>query len=446
MARLPQVGGDSGNWGAILNDFLSQSFTPDGFLKTNTVGAPQITDGSISEAKLDSALADKVNAIGSGGAVSSVNGETGDVVITKNDLALGNVNNTSDATKNTATATLTNKDLTSGTNTFPTFNQNTTGSAATLTTSRTIQTNLSSTSSASFNGSTDITPGVTGTLGVSNGGTGRVTATTPYGIIAAGTTATGSQQTIAPGTSGHFLKSAGGSSLASFSAIDQADVTNLSTDLSSLSTAISDKQDTLTSGTNIKTVNGEDLLGSGNLTVGDVSGPASTVNEAIAVFDGTTGKLIKRQSGAYINSGNALTINTIVMTSSTDGIKSNANSGVTRMHGGLLNNGAAIVLGGSTNATIPNTGYLRVGASSYALRWNESLIDTLVPIATVTPTDPTHVTTKAYVDSIQTGAMGTVVHGATASTARPTGYTIVTWIGSIQPTNALTNDIWIYKA
>lgn len=54
----------------------------------------------------------------------------------------------------------------------PTLNQNTTGSAATLTTARTIQTNLASTSSASFNGSANITPGVTGTLPASNGGTG----------------------------------------------------------------------------------------------------------------------------------------------------------------------------------------------------------------------------------------------------------------------------------
>lgn len=35
-------------------------------------------------------------------------------------IGLGNVDNTSDSTKNSATATLTNKDLTSGTNTFPT--------------------------------------------------------------------------------------------------------------------------------------------------------------------------------------------------------------------------------------------------------------------------------------------------------------------------------------
>ena len=57
----------------------------------------------------------------------------------------------------------------------PTLNQNTTGSAATLTTSRTFQTNLASTSTASFNGSANVTPGVTGTLPVANGGTGSPT-------------------------------------------------------------------------------------------------------------------------------------------------------------------------------------------------------------------------------------------------------------------------------
>ena len=53
----------------------------------------------------------------------------------------------------------------------PTLNQSTTGSAATLTTSRTFQTNLASISTASFNGSANVTPGVTGTLPVANGGT-----------------------------------------------------------------------------------------------------------------------------------------------------------------------------------------------------------------------------------------------------------------------------------
>ena len=47
------------------------------------------------------------------------------------------------------------------------------GSATKLATARTIQTNLASTSAASFNGTTNITPGVTGTLPVANGGTGK---------------------------------------------------------------------------------------------------------------------------------------------------------------------------------------------------------------------------------------------------------------------------------
>lgn len=53
------------------------------------------------------------------------------------------------------------------------------GNAATATkleTSRTLQTNLASTSTASFDGSANASPGVTGTLGVGNGGTGQTTA------------------------------------------------------------------------------------------------------------------------------------------------------------------------------------------------------------------------------------------------------------------------------
>lgn len=76
-----------------------------------------------------------------------------DLSLTATDVGLGNVNNTSDAAKNSAVATLTNKDLTSGTNTFPTFNQSTTGNAATATkllTARTIN-------GVSFDGTANIT-------------------------------------------------------------------------------------------------------------------------------------------------------------------------------------------------------------------------------------------------------------------------------------------------
>lgn len=53
-----------------------------------------------------------------------------------------------------------------------------------LYTARTFQTNLSSTSSASFDGTENVTPGITGTLSIANGGTGQTTA--PKALYALG--------------------------------------------------------------------------------------------------------------------------------------------------------------------------------------------------------------------------------------------------------------------
>ena len=78
----------------------------------------------------------------------------------------------------------------------PTLNQNTTGSAATLTTGRTIQTNLSSTSAATFNGSANITPGVTGTLPVANGGTGNTSLDAADIVTKSGTQTIGGAKTF----------------------------------------------------------------------------------------------------------------------------------------------------------------------------------------------------------------------------------------------------------
>ncbi len=81
--------------------------------------------------------------------------------------------------------------------TFPTLNQNTTGSAATLTTSRTFQTNLASTSAVSFDGSANNSHGVTGTLPVGNGGSG---ATTLTGLLVGNGTSAFSTVTAPSGT------------------------------------------------------------------------------------------------------------------------------------------------------------------------------------------------------------------------------------------------------
>ena len=55
-------------------------------------------------------------------------------------------------------------------------------------------------------------------IDVSSGGTGLSTATTAYGVIAAGTTATGAFQNIGTGASGEVLTSNGAGALPTFQA------------------------------------------------------------------------------------------------------------------------------------------------------------------------------------------------------------------------------------
>ena len=52
MPRLPVPGSDTGKWGEILNDFLSQAHTSDGHLKTDSVTAGQLASGSVVTAAL----------------------------------------------------------------------------------------------------------------------------------------------------------------------------------------------------------------------------------------------------------------------------------------------------------------------------------------------------------------------------------------------------------
>lgn len=91
MPRLPQPGGDAGNWGEILNEFLVQSLTDDGNLKPNTVSSTQLQDSSVTTAKLndDAVTAAKI----APGAV------------TKATVGLTNVDNTADADKPISSAT-----------------------------------------------------------------------------------------------------------------------------------------------------------------------------------------------------------------------------------------------------------------------------------------------------------------------------------------------------
>ena len=87
MARLPNPGGDSGNWGTILNDYLRQIHNDNGTLKDNVVGSNQLQDNSVT-----------ANTIAPG-------------AVTKTTVGLTNVDNTSDTNKPVSTAQQTALDL-----------------------------------------------------------------------------------------------------------------------------------------------------------------------------------------------------------------------------------------------------------------------------------------------------------------------------------------------
>jgi len=65
------------------------------------------------------------------------------------------------------------------------------------------------------------------TLGVANGGTGLTTTTTAYGVLAAGTTATGALQNIGTGTASQVLTSNGPGVLPSFQAAAAGGFSNM---------------------------------------------------------------------------------------------------------------------------------------------------------------------------------------------------------------------------
>jgi hypothetical protein len=99
--------------------------------------------------------------------------------IVKGDVGLGLVDNTSDATKNAAAVTLTNKTMSGASNTFSNI------PAATA---------------------------ITGQLPVANGGTG-LASTTAYGVLLGGTTTTGVLQNAGAGSAGQVLTSSGPSAV-----------------------------------------------------------------------------------------------------------------------------------------------------------------------------------------------------------------------------------------
>lgn len=100
--------------------------------------------------------------------------------------------------------------------------------------------------------------------------------------------------------------------------------------------------------------------------------------------------------------------------------------------------------GGATNLTTSTT-------STSVTVISDTGTDGVISSATTSNAGVLAASDKTKLDGIATGAQVNsfvrVIHGATASTARPSGVTHVEWVGSVAPTNAnTTNDTWIDTA
>lgn len=95
MARLPQLGGDDGTWGQVLNDFLSQSLASDGSLNPGIVQASNLAPN---------ALAGKEPTIATGTTQEYYRGDKSWQTLDKVAVGLSNVDDTADVDKPVSTA------------------------------------------------------------------------------------------------------------------------------------------------------------------------------------------------------------------------------------------------------------------------------------------------------------------------------------------------------
>lgn len=439
MARLPQVGGDSGNWGEILNDFLSQSLADDGSLKIDSVGAPQLKPNSVTNAaiapatiaedRLASDVQAKLNASISpedldakadityvddsianipAAPVQSVNGQTGAVTVTvdKNAVGLGNVDNTSDNAKPLSAATQTALD-----------------------------------GKVNANASTDNRIArFDGTVGQIQNSTVQIDDSGNMSLTSA---TSGTRRQIAGGNGGSVSFGINGLNLNSFNET----AINFDTSNSGTGTLQVYKGATNEAGTKLAEIdNGGRLKVNTNSSLAKLNVQADNTNaEYIALFTengvtpensaviGGMGRMVSVQglNGAYFMGRDVTTDIEFIM----------GTSNVGRVFlGSTTGHDLDFRTANSTRMFIQHpTGNVGIGT----VMPNEKLVvaGNIASTGTVNGRNIAADATK-----IENHGMGVVAHGTNAGAARPSGFASVTWIGSSQPTNAVANDVWLYRA
>jgi len=213
-----------------------------------------------------------------GGTVTNVSGTTNRIVVT-NPTTTPVIDIGTDVVTLTGTQTLTNKDLTTG-NTFPTFNQNTTGSAATLTTTRSISATGDATWSVNFNGSTNATSGLTlATVNANIGTFNNVTVNAKGLVTAASNVAylTGNQTITISGEA-----SGSGSTAISLTLNNASVIGKLLTGFTSGAGSISATDSILTA---IQKLNGNDALKQTLVTLTTTGTGAATFNQGTGALN-----------------------------------------------------------------------------------------------------------------------------------------------------------------
>lgn len=221
---------------------------------------------------------------------------TGTDVLTALGVAIGAAG--SFVTNGGALGTPASGNFSTGTFTWPTFNQNTTGSAASLTTARTILTDLTSTTAGSFDGTANINIGVTGTLPIARGGTGATTVPA-NGQILIGNGTGYTVAAITPGAGINVVTGAGTISISSTAASPTLNNIIASTGSSSINNVTSTIQWNWLTGANTTTA--AFVLNSTSITTGALL----TVSHATSAFTGTG---IVSFTSSAVTSGNILSV------------------------------------------------------------------------------------------------------------------------------------------